>query len=673
MLPARVQGRTRWYGVAPSDREARLLLEEVEAWLGAPVTTGGAYVTAKDDAVDASAALLHPGGIVIRADVEAGWQSEARENVRSLVDLWAITPERSSDERRPVGRVLRYFYEAIAARDRTSAVDAFEEIRYGGLLSPSNVRFLRVELLGLLGQPQELLDDPLLQDVTMLRRPPEVTDHLARAADALYVPESVVALDDDAVRHVAATIEASWPGLIEHPSQLRSVSGARCLALVETLAERPRPGVVEALRLDWSEDALVARVVQMLAESPVPAELHGQPSVSLVLRHYQAGEFELTLDTAEREAPDRGVAPAVLHAAVNLGDANAAARAVAYVNRLPVDDRDNLLAQAAEAHFYELLLSHNEGPDVPNDWLDWLRSEWPDRPDLLHEWSSGWRTEELTEAFGAQLAGELLDALNDQRRGRVRNGLPALLRWIVTDDGLAPASIPLAVTILEIMLGSDPGRAERRAGLDLFGAVLETGCSAPEYRDVLAAIGEQMAGLGPREADWLVGVLDLQLLSPVPDTAARSELFGEALGIAVSWYERIDRTEATLLSKVFSDGGMHFEVPADESAGQASRVQRVFGSVGIYSLSESAAQNARRWIEEEWPGVTVRLSHAHENNSELAGLVQTSDVLLMQTSHAKHAATIAIERSVETNRLVRVNGRGATSLLRGLFEWAGTD
>ncbi len=42
----------------------------------------------------------------------------------------------------------------------------------------------------------------------------------------------------------------------------------------------------------------------------------------------------------------------------------------------------------------------------------------------------------------------------------------------------------------------------------------------------------------------------------------------------------------------------------------------------------------------------------------------------MQTSHAKHAATTAIERSIETSRLVRVNGRGATSLFRGLLEWA---
>lgn len=37
---------------------------------------------------------------------------------------------------------------------------------------------------------------------------------------------------------------------------------------------------------------------------------------------------------------------------------------------------------------------------------------------------------------------------------------------------------------------------------------------------------------------------------------------------------------------------------------------------------------------------------------------------------SRNAATNAIERSVELSCLVRVNGRGATSLFRGLLEWA---
>ena len=674
LLPARVSNTTRWYGIAGSDRDGRLLAEEMTSWLGPPLCDRTYVVEQPEDVVDERAALLTDNGILLRSRVTDGWQSEARENVRSLVDVWTLTRERALDAPRPVGRVLRHFYEAIAARDRGLATDAFEEIRAGGLLSATNVRFLRVELLGRLGAPEELKTDPLLEEISLLRRPPAVTDHLARAADALYIPPTAEKSGDDIWRSIASDIEYAWPGLLAHPSQIRSVHGARCLALTELLAEYPRRGVIDSLRSNWIEDALVAGVVAALesASGRVPEEAELPGGISAVLGHYQRGEFERALDAAEYVEPDRGVATAVMHAALNLGDAVAAARAVALVDRLPELDRDALLTRAVEGVFYTQLVERNHGTRVPAGWIDWLRGEWPDRPDLLSDWSSTWESDApLADEAADVLAGELLDALHDDRRGRVRNGLPALVRWLLTDDGLRPSSIPLAVTIFDIMLGSEPGRAERRAALDLLSEILLTGCTTDEYRTAVIAVRDQLVRLGPREVDWLTGILDVQLFSAVPDTRLRDELFAEALAVAISWFGRIEDTEAIVLRKLFTDAGLDFApAPTDHADIRTSRKVKPFERVGIYSLSESAAQNAARWIRDEWPSVDVRLSHAHANNSELEGLVRGSDVVLMQTSHAKHAATTAIERSIETSRLVRVNGRGATSLFRGLLEWA---
>ena len=674
LLPARVNNTTRWYGIAGSDRDGRLLTEEMASWLGPPLCDQTDVVEQPEDVVDERAALLTNNGILLRSRVAAGWQSEARENVRSLVDVWTLTPERAPDAPRPVGRVLRNFYEAIAARDRRSATDALEEIRAGSLLSATNLRFLRVELLGRLGTPEELKTDPLLEDISLLRRPPAVTDHLARAADALYIPPAAEKSGGAIWRSIASDIDYAWPGLLAHPSQVRSVHGARCLALTELLAEHPRRGVIDSLRSNWIGDALVAGVVAALksASGSVSEEAELPHSLPAVLGYYQRGEFERALDAAERVEPDRGVATAVMHAALNLGDAVAAARAVALVNRLPAIDRDALLSRAVEGVFYTQLVERNQGTQVPDGWIDWLRAEWPDRPDLLNDWSSTWEIDTLAPDEAADvLAGELLDALHDDRRGRVRNGLPTLVRWLVADDGLQPSSVPLAVMIFDIMLGSDPGRAERRAALHLLSEILLTGCTTDEYRTAVAAVRDQLVPLGPREADWLTGILDVQLFSAVPETRLRDELFAKALGIAVSWFGRIDDAEAIVLRKLFTDAGLDFDPPLpDQTDAKTSRRVKALARVGIYSLSESSAQNAARWIRDEWPGVDVRLSHAHSNNPELENLVRSSDVVLMQTSHAKHAATNAIERSIETSRLVRVNGRGATSLFRGLLEWA---
>ena len=162
--------------------------------------------------------MLAGSGVLLRTIVIAEWQGESRENVRTLVDLWTLTPERASDTPRPVGRVLRYFYEAIVARDRDSATDALEEIRAGGLLSATNIRFLRVELLGRLGAPDELRSDPLLSDVALLRRPPAVSEHLARAADALYIPPDAEREGSEVWWSIASAIEEAFgrTGLMTH-------------------------------------------------------------------------------------------------------------------------------------------------------------------------------------------------------------------------------------------------------------------------------------------------------------------------------------------------------------------------------------------------------------------------------------------------------------------------
>ncbi len=677
LLPARVEGETRWYGIAGTDRDGRLLAEEMDSWLGPPVGSGASIVGTSADLVDENAARLVGNGVLLRAGVAPGWQREARENVRLLVDLWALTPERSSDAPRPVGRVLRYFYEAIAARDRRSATDALEEIRAGMLLSATNLRFLRVELLGRLGTAEELRSDPLLSDISQFRRPPAVTDHLAQAADTLFIPSGAECLGRDEWRSISLEIEGTWPGLIQHPSQIRCPYGARCLALSELLAEVPRSGVVESLRSNWVNDALVAGVLDSLQDVPeqVSVEDLAIDGASVALGHYRRGDFENVLDIAEQGEPDRGVAALVMHAALNLGDSLAAARALAVVERLALADRETLFSQAVESALYSQLVERNQGAQIPDGWVDWLRGEWPDRPDLLDDWSSKWGTSlPVSVATADLLAGELLDALHDNRRGRVRNGLPALVRWLVAGEGLRPSSVPLAVTIVDIMLGSDPGRSERRAAQELLSDILLLGCSVGEYRTVVAALRGQLALLGPREVDWLAGAMDVQLLNAVPEPRLRDEFFTEALGIAVSWFGRLSRTDAILLKSLFADVGLEFGVPSDDDvAGASPRGLQSFACVGIYSLSESAAQNAGRWIGAKWPDVEVRLSHAHSNSSELESFVGASDVVLMQTSHAKHAATRAIENSIEEARLVRVNGRGATSLFRGLLDWAASD
>ena len=85
---------------------------------------------------------------------------------------------------------------------------------------------------------------------------------------------------------------------------------------------------------------------------------------------------------------------------------------------------------------------------------------------------------------------------------------------------------------------------------------------------------------------------------------------------------------------------------------------------------ESAGKAAANWIENQFVGTKVRTSSQHVNSDSLSSMAKSSDVVIVQTSHAKHAATSAIDEAVKNkDRLVKVDGRGTSSIIRAFLNW----
>ena len=667
LLPARVGGTTRWYGFAPTEREARLLREEIRCWLGPPISSHTVNVGQMPDALDRTALQLVPSGSVIRVDVADGWQGDARSNVASLTDVWALAPERGVDQPRPVGRVLRQFYESLLAADREQAQAALDEIKSRSLLNSTNLRFLRVEMLSTLGSPEEIRDDPTLRDISQLARPLAVTEQIAAAANALLIePELAVHGPGVDWNPVANALENAWPGLVTHLEQITNLVTARCFALRELISSEPRRSILNEVGGRFSDDSVVA------ATTSVPVgELTPQKSTT-ALSLYHDGDYWAALQTAESEPLARSTVSVALAASVNLGDSASAVRALALLDALPGEDRDQLLAMSVEETFYEQLLARTSNACVPNGWLDWLRADWADRPDLLTEWARLWsRTPEDLNREAELVAEELLDGLNDQRRGRVRNGLPVFIEWLVR-DGLPPSGLGLATTVFDILLSSEPGRTERQASLVLLEEVLLVGCASHEYVELADAVSRQIPQLGPRDAMWLSQCLDLFLLFTSVDPSRRELLFSMAAGVVASWWERLEPADAAVLQLVFAGAGVAITTPIRSTEPASNEgVTRQFGSVGIYSLLESATRVATGWIQKLYPNVEIKSSSEHVNSRSLTAMVRSCDVTLVQTSHAKHAATEAIEAASQNpSHVVLVHGRGATALVRALLAWA---
>ncbi|MBN2446825.1 MAG: hypothetical protein JXO22_08870, partial [Phycisphaerae bacterium] len=286
-----------------------------------------------------------------RVDVARGWLEQVRRNVESLTNLWAIEPDRGVDQPRPVGRILRQFYESLVGNDRPQAEAALDELRGRALLSATNLRFLRVELLSALGTPKELRDDPSLQGISLLARPPAVTESLAEAANELLVTpalDSPVATDE--WRSAAQRLDVAWPALVTQAYQVTTTATAHCYALGQLLLESPHVERLREFSARYPEDPVIAGVMEAISVE----ESATKPPVTALSLYYD-GEYEAALRIASTEMPDRSIAAIALAAAVNLRDSASAMRALAVVDQLSDSDRAGLLESVVERNFFETL------------------------------------------------------------------------------------------------------------------------------------------------------------------------------------------------------------------------------------------------------------------------------------------------------------------------------
>ena len=672
LLPAKVGGETRWYGFSPTDREQRMLAEELGAWLGPPISSGPRLVDNDGDELDRLATELAPGSQVLRLNVQPPWRALARSNVLRLTNLWDLAPEGGEDIALPVGRVLRQFYESIRNGTRDRAEEALADIGDRSLLSPTNIRFLRVELLGSLGTPQELRDHPDIDGLTSVTLPPAVREYFARAADSLYIaPVANEATPD--WQSVGRSIESSWPALCERIDQSRSTATARCLALAEALREVPRPSVTQSLLDDWGSDPVVSDVLSPLAHTEEADSLQQDDPL---LHAYRNGDYLTVLQLVEDGDSSIEHTSLALAAAANLDDVNAAVRALALVDALPSGLQEELLSVLVNHSAYQVLVERVGGTTMPGGWIEWLQGDWTDRPDRLKEWATDWgRPDEVSVNEALELGLALVAALSGAQRGRVRNGLPILVEWLLGEETeiTPPSTVPILAVIAEAMLTGEPGPSERLGALELIDEVLSIGGSTQEYVRLLDELDSQLDELGPREAPWLSSSLDIILTTTSNDLSRRAEFLCRTLGVATRWGRRLDQTDALILEKAFGEAGLTFASPTydvvEELEGQP---QRTFERVGIYTLHERSGRMAEKWIRDTWPEVEVSLSSAHVRTNELAAIARGADVVLVQTSRAAHPATNAIKDVIDDpDRLVYVNGRGASAILRTLFHWLG--
>ncbi len=565
--------------------------------------------------------------------------------------------------------LLRDFRLALLRKDDESAGSLLDEIRLNGHLSAENLRYLRIEYLGALGRWTEIRALPHLNTLLQVRRPRIVSETLLQMVwwTELASPgnQSVqVAFKDRGV------LETFGPLLrcVLVPSTQEGRLVGFLTALADNDVER-QAAILE--RVDDSDEQ--TRLRQLISEPPtVPSDASvdrlAVPTMDPIVAAFKAGHFSEVIGRFLAE-PSAEYADLAVQAVLESGATDNAVRVLNRVREFDV--RGELsLNRRARRDFEDLERIAN---DACAGWVEWSARlagdiRWADASAVARDNANSWkRISELESRQVAEVCDGLLEAVGGTNADQLRASLDVLCNEAAYQ--LARGSANDFCQVVLVLLSEQDNFSEmvRTAYLDLFAAWLEVGPPVAEYGEVL----EQSAGIwkriaSPMGVNWAIGVLEAATDSPCPDEAKRTAFAVQLIDGARQYYPR-----ASLRERVEIEGlAVQLGFPVRQVIAQQTERDvwsQLNGKLlGIYSLMPRAKALLESRLAQLCSVGEVRGNEDKVATPALRALAERADYLIVDTWHAAHQATAAIDEVRPRDAQIFPSQRGVTGFLRAL-------
>ncbi|MGY1834368.1 protein DpdD [Blastococcus sp. SYSU DS0510] len=670
LLPREVAGNSLLYAWAWSPAQGRRLAEALRSFIGPTWSDFTGIVVKPRPGDPVERALQDLGeGVFFRLRVDRERFSDVWRAANLLREVWAMTPVRLVEQQLPLGRLLRDFDMALAAHDEQLSADVLEKIDQSRRLQPVNVAFLKIRRLRVLGDLEGVLRLPELPEVSDLRLPLAVRDTLLAAAQAVHLEQFKASCDAD-----AAVVAAR-----DHLGHLR-----RLLDDVRLPPSEPAVDALLALVAVEADSALGRRLHQDLRERATPwqqallgrivprpevDERDAAARVQAALMAGRPGEAWLDLDRVGEPTARLQLA---VQCALTLQDAHISREVHSQLAAVSEEARKAVLSPPwfAQTWADHLTQVASRGPhdDVvepcePRSWGEMLSAllagEIEDPVDVVEDHATGW------PAPGTQ--DRVLDELllqfdpSSSAFSDLTLIVPRLLE-AVSDESPAPRTASTCVTVLALSEEQTP--AVVRAMLEALRLAVASGPA--QYADILDVVRSVLPRtLGVPTADWFFDAVDQLLSAPAPQEDARAAFCSTVLTRLHGLRRRLVPPQRHLGQLLSEDLGLQLNwlVGVEDGGGVDERVD-LRRTVLLYSLQSAVLARVKKALEALWANLTVHVSDEHDGSSRLRTQVQASDVLVLATRRATHAATGAIERwRASDSVLVYAPGAGSASML----------
>ncbi len=621
----------------------------------------------------------------------------ARERLRLLITLRNERPTRYARRIRAVGRVLREFEYALLAGGGTAAADCIGELRSSGHLSATNLLFLEVRRLAAGGHWDAILALPELDALLAMVRPRRVTEALVRAVYLSRLQE----FEED--RRASAAVERFRSELF---NRFRDLYGTRAnisgyevdasFLMAAAVSTPSHPEIAQPTLSAYPPDSADRQYLSALAEliplAPAPTPLSA-------LETARAAFAEADVDRAYGlaiESPssfDR--CALLLRCARDMGTLAAARVALDSLGALPNADRARLEQHIVLSRIRDGLselsaaaMATREQPtlaeDIPTTWPTWLKrltaqEPWrgavPVAEMAAREWSV---TNFLRNPSAVQETADLL--LGDRPPwGQVslRDALPYFLEFCIA-AGADPRLKPVYESLfLTIAIDTHVSLSQVTGLLRVTELRLRLGAEPRDYNEILTHLMAAIQAVeSPSVADTALEAIEMLISVACPDTRERQQFVLRISTLFQRWYRRIDVAQFALLQSYAEELGLTATMPNQDQNTSANQEVSEWTAldgkkIALYSLQEGALRRVARVVTELCPGARVHTFQDHVGGSPaLRTASSTSDIFVVATAAAKHAATIFIE-ACRPKSLVTLyaRGQGSASLLDAIRQF----
>lgn len=678
-------GRIEWIATARNEQAFRAIRDEIEAFIGPSYAKEIKCVTSGtgDSLVDAITQTNYDKVYRIIASNNDVVQA-IRIALKKYAALLNRRPNIDQTVNRSFGLVRSDFEKALALGNEVSAFRIATEMKNGHRLTLENHRYIDIRLLAGLGKWQELAGNlQLLSSLRDLHLPIRV---FVDVMDALYhsiLEPYLEKLDALAAQKAFAANPVSKMGSLfgtRHGVKKHTV--VTIFLLHESLKTDFDRQYVETLfealhsRFDWLGE--IIRPLFSSGTSEIPGEI---PDLQLADEAFHDFEYDLAYTLYLKLPRSTNTMVKMIQCLEQIGDPKLVSQFVGIVEDLDIDLISQLRPlQLDRYHQLKESLSFDAGPIDWISWVEWVKegAGLEKSTEVLEQESLKWEPYELIRSpkMIKQLSNEFY-GLDGEALSVVQAGIPYLYESLSDEESkFDPALQQFFCDVLMVAcLKESTNLNDLEFDLQLASAILDAGTSTDIYGEVIGYLSDIVeSNESITNFDWQLDLAEMLALRPAPDKGeARTRLFARMLRYSSDVAHRLSPVQRIILDLLCRDYSV--DLPAvvakqdQEGHDLQAKGDQKQRSIGIYSLTITAAQRAKKTFEEMWPGIQVTLNDDHECTERLKNLARSSDIFVFAWRSSKHQAFFCIKNNRDKKLpFLQPLGKGSASIVRIVVE-----